>query len=99
MHSKGINVPKIDVNLNRCYLQEKSQKALPGATTDVANGDPGEVWTTVIELPTAMVNSLQTMITSSQPQCTMGNVLVQNGLTTNQVTHHLTSLSHAHTVH
>lgn len=41
--------------------------------------------TTVIELPLPMVQTLQTMITTSQSQCNIGNVLVQNGLTTNQV--------------
>ncbi|XP_076467451.1 UDP-N-acetylglucosamine--peptide N-acetylglucosaminyltransferase 110 kDa subunit-like isoform X2 [Babylonia areolata] len=65
-------------------VEENTQKALPGPTTDLATGEVGEVKSTVIELPLAMVQALQTMITSNQPQCNVGTVLVQNGLTTNQ---------------
>ena len=60
-------------------------KALPGTTTDLPNGEAGEVRNTVIELPVSMVQTLQAMVTNSQPQCNIANVLVQNGLTTNQV--------------
>lgn len=65
--------------------QEQVQEALHGPTTDLPSGVAGEVKTTVIELPVAMLQTLQTMITTSQSQCNIGNILVQNGLTTNQV--------------
>ncbi|KAK7503825.1 hypothetical protein BaRGS_00004948 [Batillaria attramentaria] len=62
---------------------EKTQKSLPGLRSDRQDGEL-ETQTTVVELPPAMIQTLQAMVTSSQAQCTIGNVLVQNGLTTNQ---------------
>ena len=61
------------------------QKAAPGAYADQANGEPGELHTTVIDLSVSYVQVLQTMITSSQAQCSIGNLVVYNGLTTQQV--------------
>lgn len=65
-------------------IEERKQKCLPGPTTDLPDGSQVEVTTTVVELPPAMVQSLQAMIAGTQPHCTIGNILVQNGLTTNQ---------------
>ena len=81
--------------------QEKTVKALPGTTTDLPNGEAGEVQNTVIELPVSMVQTLQAMVTNSQPQCNIANVLVQNGLTTNQVVsdHKQVVSSTCHTLH
>lgn len=59
----------------------------------LTNGNEGsgdaakEVITEVIELPSLDV--INTMIENSQPQCTIGDVVVQNGVTTNQVTYSL----------
>nr|KAG5711679.1 hypothetical protein BaRGS_016861 [Batillaria attramentaria] len=64
-------------------IEEKTQKSLPGLRSDRQDGEL-ETQTTVVELPPAMIQTLQAMVTSSQAQCTIGNVLVQNGLTTNQ---------------
>ena len=56
----------------------------------LTNGNEGsgdaakEVVTEVIELPSLDV--INTMIENSQPQCTIGDVVIQNGVTTNQVT-------------
>nr|KAG5706214.1 hypothetical protein BaRGS_019541 [Batillaria attramentaria] len=64
-------------------VEEKRQKALPGAA--VVAGEPEqEVVTTVVELPADMVLALRTMVSTTQPHCTIGNIVVQNGLTTNQ---------------
>ena len=66
-------------------VQEKKQKALPGATTDLPNGEQAEISTTIIELPEEAITTLKGMVSGTQPQCTIGSVLVQNGLTTSQV--------------
>lgn len=70
---------------NLSFFQVQTQKALPGATTDLPNGDQPEVRTEVIELPSSMAQAVQTMVSNSQAQTALGNVIVQSGLTTNQV--------------
>ena len=66
-------------------LQEQVHSALPSPVTDTVEGEPGQMKTTVIELPASMVKTLHTMVTGSLPQCSIGNVFVQNGLTTDYV--------------
>ena len=72
------------VKLCHC-LQEQVHSALPSPVTDTVEGEPGQMKTTVIELPASMVQTLHTMVTGNLPQCKIDSVLVQNGLTTNQV--------------
>ena len=66
-------------------LQEVTHTALPGITTDEEDGSPATVTTTVIEMPFTVIQSFQTMIATNQAQIMVNNIIIQNGLTTNQV--------------
>jgi hypothetical protein len=57
----------------------------PGVTTDLSNGEPGDVSIPVIEVPSETLAIINTMVATNQPTCTINNVAIQNGLTTNQV--------------
>ena len=58
---------------------------LHGTTTDEPNGEACTVTTTIVELPHTVIQSFQTLIASNQAQIQVNNMIIQNGLTTNQV--------------
>ena len=64
-------------------LKEVRQVALNGPK--VTSHSPYEVVTPVIELPT--LDPITHMIETGQPHCTIEDVFIQNGVTTNQVFH------------
>ena len=58
-------------------------KALPGVYTDNDDGSQADVDFTYMDLPVTPI--LQTMITTLNSHSTINDVIVQNGVTTNQV--------------
>ncbi|RUS69693.1 hypothetical protein EGW08_022546 [Elysia chlorotica] len=65
-------------------IEEVTHTALPGITTDEEDGSPATVTTTVIEMPFTVIQSFQAMIAANQAQIMVNNIVIQNGLTTNQ---------------
>merc|ERR1711963_433279 len=65
-------------------IDEVTHTGLPGTTTDEPNGEPCKVTSTIIELPYTVIQSFQTLVASSQAQIQVNNMIIQNGLTTNQ---------------
>lgn len=55
-----------------------------GQTTDI-NGDAGDISIPLIEVQPEVLTSINNMIVSNKTQCTVNNIVIQNGLTTQQV--------------
>ena len=54
----------------------------------------GDITVPVIEVSTEIMNAVQTMVTSAQSHCIINNtVVIQNGLTTNQVRNRLAKVA------
>ena len=58
----------------------------PGTTTDLSNGEPADVAIPIIEVQPEVLSVINNMVATNQPTCSINNVVIQNGLTTNQVT-------------
>jgi len=65
-------------------IEEVTHTGLPGPTTDGPDGSPCTVVTTIVELPLTVVQSFQNMVAANQAQIQVNNMVIQNGLTTNQ---------------
>ena len=66
------------------FLKDIKMTCGRGQFTDV-NGDAGSISIPQIEVQLEVLSSITNMIASNKTQCTVNNIVIQNGLTTQQV--------------
>uniref|UniRef100_A0A646QCL5 protein O-GlcNAc transferase n=1 Tax=Hemiscolopendra marginata TaxID=943146 RepID=A0A646QCL5_9MYRI len=78
-----VNATDLSPIIEKAEVKKICEMVIPTTSADGKPLQPVEVATTVIELPTT--TPIQTMISTGQIQTSVNGIVVQNGLTTNQI--------------